>query len=148
MTEKVHYPGAEIGQEFEPLEFIVTPELNQQYLYAEEDFNPIYLEGTEDRPAIVHPALILNMSNDTKSPSFSIPSDISGLHARDNVLFLNPARVGKKLIVKWKVTDIYSKRERPYKIVETLVSDEDGLEILKRYQHVTLTAESRLEKEK
>jgi acyl dehydratase len=148
MTQKIEYPGAEIGQEFEPLEFIVTPELNQQYLYAQEDFDPIYLEATEGVVAIVHPALILNISNDTRSPSFTIPAGISGLHARDDVVFINPARVGKKLTMKWKVTDIYLKRERPYKIVETLVFDEDGLMIMKRLQHITITIGHRSMKEK
>jgi hypothetical protein len=139
MANRLEYPGAEIGMEFEPLEFMVTPELNQQYLYAQEDFNTIYLEETENGPAIVHPALILNMSNDTRSPSFTIPAGISGLHARDDVTFINPARVGKKMIIRWKVTDIYIKRDRPYKIVETLVFDEDGTQIMKRLQHVTIT---------
>ena len=139
MSDKIEYPGAKLGHEFEPLEFVVTPELNQQYLYAEEDFSPIYLEATDEGPPIAHPALILNMSNDARSPSFDAPKNMAGLHARDEVIFLNPARVGKRLTVTWKVTDIYAKRERPYKIVETRVTDEDGLEILKRFQHVTIT---------
>jgi hypothetical protein len=137
-SEEVSFPGAEIGYEFEPLELLVTPELNQQYLYAEEDFNPIYLEQTEGGPPVVHPALVLNMSNDTRSPSFRMPEGIEGLHARDMVTFYSPARVGKKLIISWRIADLYAKRGRPYKVVEVLVKDEDGQIILKRMQHVTL----------
>ncbi len=140
MTGKdVVFPGPDVGYEFEPLELLVTAEMNQQYVYAEEDYNPIYLEETEQGPPLIHPALILNMSNDTRSPSFSMPPGTAGLHARDVVAFCNPARLGKKLIMRWKIIEKYAKRERPYKVVETLVFDEDGVQILRRLQHVTMT---------
>jgi hypothetical protein len=145
MTDKIEYPGAKPGHEFEPLEFVVTPELNQQYLYAEEDFSPIYLEATSEGPPIVHPGLLLNMSNDSRSPSFSLPPGMAGLHARDETFFYNPARVGKRLRVTWKVVDTYEKRGRPYKIVECSVRDEDGVKIMNRLTHVTLTVQQRIQ---
>jgi len=121
-----------VGEEFEPYEFHVTPELNQQYLYGVEDYHPRYLEETELGLPIVHPALLLNQSNITRSPSFSLPPDIAAVHTADEVEFLSPARVGKRLRVTWKVTDIYEKRGRPYQVVEALIVDEDGVQILRR----------------
>ncbi len=141
MNQKIAGHNIEIGYEYTPLEFLVTPELNQQYLYAEEDFHPRYVQETEKGPAIVHPALILNMSNDSRSPSFSLPAGVAGLHARDEAFFYNPARVGKRLKVTWKVVGAYEKRGRPYKIVECWITDEDGIKIMKRLSHVTLTVQ-------
>jgi hypothetical protein len=40
-------PRAAAESALEPLEFVVTPELNQQYLYAVEDFHSWYIEATE-----------------------------------------------------------------------------------------------------
>jgi hypothetical protein len=145
VTDEIEYPGAKLGHEFEPLELVVTPELNQQYLYAEEDFSPIYLEATDEGPPIVHPALLLNMSNDTRSPSFSLPPGMAGLHARDETFFYKPARLGKKLRVTWKVVDTYEKRGRPYKLVECWVMDEGGMKIMRRLIHVTLTVQKRIQ---
>lgn len=141
MNERIDSHNIPIGYEYTPLDLLVTPELNQQYLYAEEDFHRRYIEETKDGPPIVHPALLLNMSNDTRSPSFSLPPGVAGLHARDEAFFYNPARVGKRLRVTWKVAGLYEKRGRPYKIVECWVKDEDGQTIMKRLSHVTITVQ-------
>jgi len=128
----------------EPLEYIVTPELNQQFCYGQEDFHPRYIEETEDGPPIAHPALLLNWSNGTRSPSYQAAAvgpggGRAGLHARDITFFLNPARVGKKLRVTWTGIGSYEKRGRPYSVGDTLVVDEDGLEIIRRL-HFDTTA--------
>lgn len=124
----------------EPLEFLVTPELNQQFLYGEEDFYSHYIEETEGKPPIVHPALVLNWSNGTRSPTYSMPAGRAGLHTRDETFFYNPARVGKKLRVSWKPVATYERRGRPYSIGETVVVDEDGPEIVRRLNYSTIAA--------
>lgn len=125
----------------EPLEFTVTPELNQQYLYAVEDFRSCYIEETELGPPIAHPALLLNMSNGTRSPSYSQPPGRAGFHARDETFFYNTARLGKKFRVTWNPIGSYEKRGRPYTVNDTLIVDEDGLEILRRLNHSTVASQ-------
>jgi len=125
----------------EPLEFTVTPDLNQQYLYAVEDFSPWYIEETAFGPPIAHPALLLNMSNGTRSPSYSQPAGHAGFHARDETFFYNPARLGKKLRVTWNPAGSYEKRGRSYTVNDTLIVDEDGLEILRRLNHSTIASQ-------
>lgn len=131
----------EVRPSLEPLEFVVTPELNQQCLYAVEDFRPWYIEETEFGPPIVHPAILLNMSNGTRSPSYSQPVGRAGFHARDETFFYNPARPGKKLRVTWNAAGSYEKRGRPYTVNDTLIVDEDGLEILRRLNHSTVASQ-------
>lgn len=128
--------------ELEPLECLVTPELNQQYLYSEEDFRPWYFEETESGSPITHPALILHMSNITKSPSYRLPSGQSDFHTRDETFFCNPARVGKKLRVSWKLAGSYEKRGRPYSVNDILITDEDGLEVMRRLSHTTVASQA------
>jgi len=124
----------------EPLEFTVTPALNQQYLYAVENFSPWYIQETEFGPPIAHPAMLLNMSNATRSPSYSQPAGRAGFHARDETFFYNPARLGKKLRVTWDSIGSYEKRGRPYTVNNILMVDEDGLEILRRLSHSTVAS--------
>jgi hypothetical protein len=124
----------------DPFEFLLTPELNQQYLYAEEDFHPRYIEGTKSSFPIGHPGLLLNMSNGTRSPSYRLGPGEAGFHARDETFFLNPAKVGKKIKVIWKWGGTYEKRGRPYRLSECVVVDEDGLEIMKRLAHSTVAS--------
>lgn len=132
MIEKKYAHLVEVGDEFEPYEFVVTPELNQQFLFALEDFNPRYVEAVNPGQPWVHPGLLLNMSNNTRSPSFSLPPDWAEIHAAEETEYLNPASVGKKLRITWKVIEAYQKRGRPWHALDILIVDEDGLPIMRR----------------
>jgi len=132
IAEKKRTDQVGVGEEFEPYEFQVTPEFNQQYLEAVEDYNPRYLRETEDGPPIVHPALLINHSNIPRTPSFHLPTNMAAVHTHEKVEFFNPGRVGKTFRVCWKVIDLYEKRGRQYQVKEVSVTDEDGLQILRR----------------
>lgn len=114
-----------VGDGFVPYEFCVTKELNQQYLEAVEDQHPRYQK-------IVHPALLIAQSNVTRSPSFQLPSGMAAVHAKEQVEYLNPGRVGKTFQVCWGVVDVYEKRGRQYQVKEVWITDEDGIAILRR----------------
>jgi hypothetical protein len=124
-----------IGFRPEPLEFVASPELNQQYAYAQEDFATMYL-GPE---AVVHPALLLNMSNTTRSPSHKLEETAGNIHARDECEFVGLGRVGDRLRVDWVVEDRYEKRGRPYRVTLATVTDSSGTPLLRRMIHVTWT---------
>ena len=132
MAEKKRADQVGVGEEFEPHEFCVTPDFNQQYLEAVENHHPRYLQETEAGVAIVHPGLLINHSNVTRSPSFYLPPGMAAVHAKEQVEYLNPGRVGKTFRVSWKVVDVYEKRGRLYQVKEALIVDEDGVEILRR----------------
>jgi len=119
-------------EEFEPFAFQVSPELNEQYLYALQDYHPRYLEETDSTTPWVHPGLLLNQSNLTRSPSFGLNAGMAGVHAKEEVEFFNPAKVGKEFKVTWKVVEEYEKRDKIYTVIQALVVDEDGREILRR----------------
>ncbi|MDP2917115.1 MAG: MaoC family dehydratase [Dehalococcoidia bacterium] len=125
------------------LEYMVTPELNQQYLYAGEDYNRCYVEETEFGPPVTHPGLILNWSNVTRSPSY-VRGGVGregSLHTQDECFWYNPARLGKKLIVTWPGSvGTYERRGRFYYINEALVVDEDGREIVRRLSRGALVS--------
>ena len=125
MVEVKRIDKAQIGDEFEVYEFVVTPEFNQQYIDAVEDYHPRYLE-------IVHPALLVNHSNIPRTPSFNVPLGMAAVHTQDEIEFINKGKVGKRFRVYWKVVDVYEKRGRKYQVKDVGVMDEDGLVILKR----------------
>jgi len=127
-----------MDDQYDPWEFQVTPDFNEQYLFAEQDYSPIYFEETELGPPAVHPSLLLNQSNLTRSPSFRLPPKTAAVHTMDEVEFLSPGRVGKKFRVTWKMLEEYEKRGRHYGVLEALIVDEDGLRIMRRVSHNTL----------
>ena len=127
----------DVGERFAPLEFVVTRELNEQYLYAEEDYSAIYLDAEDP---VAHPGLLLNMSNNTRSSSFHLPQGWAEIHAAEETDYRNPARLGKRLTVTWEVVEKFEKRGRPWHVLDIRIADEDGLEILRRKMTNTFAA--------
>ena len=60
------------GDVCEPLEIVVGSELNQQILFAQEEFDTRYVADGEGGAAMVNPALLLQLAANTKSPGFRL----------------------------------------------------------------------------
>lgn len=109
------------GDEYAPLDFTVEADLNQQFLFTIEDFDPIYL-GQDDAPAQVHPMILLHMSARTRSSSFRLPPNVGSVFAREKVRFLRPAYVGQALRTTWKIRDTYEKNGRQYQVMAITIA--------------------------
>jgi hypothetical protein len=118
-----------VGDEFAPLEFYVTPEFNENYLHAVQDHHPRYTEGSD---AIVHPALLIVFSNNTRSPSFQLDPGVAAIQTHEAVEYHAPGRVGSTFSVTFRVVETYEKRGRPYQVVVAPVVDETGTPIITR----------------
>lgn len=125
------------GDEYEPLEFTVTAEMNQQILFAQEDFDPRFVSG---KP-LVHPALLLQMAANTKSPGFRLAPGTGSILSEARTEFLGQVTVGTKLRVTWRVTQEYEKRGRRYYVMVAQITDERGAPVLRRDLHLTFTQE-------
>ena len=132
MAERKRADEVGVGENFKTYKFRVTSEFNQQYLEAMEDYHPWYLRETEDGLPIVHPGLLINHSNVTRSPSFYLPPGIAAVHVKEEIEYLSPGRVGETFQVYWKVVNMYQKLGMLFQVKETLIVDEDGVEILRR----------------
>lgn len=122
----------EAGDELAPYELHVSRELNLRYVHALEDEHPRYVEGNPGKAPWVHPGLLLNHSNPTRSASHVLPDGMANIHAKDEVEFFRPGRVGETFRIYWKVVEKYEKRGRNYMIFECRVVGEDGAEVLRR----------------
>jgi acyl dehydratase len=122
----------DVGDEFAPLEFTVTPELNQQYLFAEADFHPRFYEHGPWGTPIVHPSLLFNMSNITRSPSFHVSPGAAAIHTGEVTTHAATARVGDTVRVTWRVLEKFERRGRPYHVQEAVLTRTDGTILLTR----------------
>jgi len=123
------------GDTYVPLQFQITAELNQQFLFALEDYTVDYL-GLEGRRALVHPVLLLHMSARTRSPSFRLAPGTGSVFARDVVSFRRAALVDELLQVNWTIRDVYTRKGRLYQALETIVvAAVTGETVLRREAH-------------
>lgn len=126
-----------VGDHYAPLEFTVTPSMNELFLYTIQDYHPRYWHETEEGAPIVHPVLLLPMSPRTRSPSWNLAPGMGSVLGREHTEFLAPGRVGHTFRVEWQVVEVYEKRGRSYHNTETLIYDDSGVTILRRQLHST-----------
>lgn len=125
----------EVGLRLPPDDFVCTRELNEQYLYGLEDYHPRY----HGEGAVVHPALLLNRSNPTRSPGYRKAPGQGRVHARDDVTFHRAVPVGSHLTVTWEVTEYYERRGRTFHVLDCRILDDDDNLVVHRLQHFTFS---------
>jgi hypothetical protein len=125
------------GEAYEPLDFTITSEVNQQFLYALADFDPRYIEDSDDGPPLIHPVLLLHMTPRTRSPSFRLAPGMGSIYAHARTEYLAPARVGHPYRVTWQIRSTYEKRGRLYQEMDVRIRDAEGTEVLRRNMHST-----------
>ncbi|MBW2411755.1 MAG: hypothetical protein JRF72_18320 [Deltaproteobacteria bacterium] len=65
----------------------------------------------------------------------------SFVHARQETEFINPLPLGKPAIITTKIADKYVKRDKGYIVIESLIVDEDGVEIMRIRNHAMIDDE-------
>ena len=121
---------AKIGDEFEPIEIVVTEEMVERNAFANDDYNPWYMEDSPFGGRIASPTFLTFHESRIFRGYYAIPPGGS-LHQKLEIEFINPLKVGKKLKMSGKLVDRYNKRGRDYFVAEYLVVDEDGAEIIR-----------------
>jgi hypothetical protein len=120
---------------YEPWVFTVTPEFNEQYLFAGQEYAPCYFEETDLGAPLVYPGLLLNQSLVTRSPSFHLMEKMASVHSSDELEWVNPPRVGKTFTVNWKFDDVYEKRGKIFSSVLAVIMDDENKVIMRRKAH-------------
>ncbi|MFC1861820.1 MaoC family dehydratase [Chloroflexota bacterium] len=127
-----HTSEMEPGEEFETIEYVVTPEMVNYFLIGINDRHPWYVEdspfgGTVTPPIMIKMASIrLNVKHlwgDFIGARFTKPA---GLNTVSDLEYFAPVKVGEKVTVKGKCVDNYMKRGRRYVSDECEIYGEDG----------------------
>jgi acyl dehydratase len=114
-----------LGEEYAD-EYVLTPELAQDYAEGIEDRNPWYLERSPFGGPMANPMLIVAQHARLLKTRYVTAGNV---HTRHDTQFLNPARIGKTIKVYGRLVEKYIKRGREYLVMECRSVDEDGIEI-------------------
>jgi acyl dehydratase len=123
--EPIVFEDMSVGEEYTD-EYLLTPELAQEYATGIEDSNPWHLEHSPFGGPVANPILIVAQHVRLFKTKHATAGNV---HTRHETQFLNPARIGKKIKVSGKLVDKYIKRGREYLVMECRSVDEDGVEI-------------------
>jgi hypothetical protein len=116
---ELDYNKLQIGEELGSYEYVLTQEMLEEYRKSVDD-----PEGVFPTIAVKHDATALAMVyNDTTG----------GVNAGNEI---EPPIPGKKIRVTGRIHDKYSRRDKPYLVIEATAIDEDGrlIEKMRTYQ--------------
>lgn len=128
-------PGPQVGARFGPTVHVVSPDENEQILFAVGDYNPCYLPSKGGTPGLVHPAFLLRLNVRELATYRPTPTSV-GVHARDEVRFYRPIRVNEPFAVTWTVERFYEKKGKPYWVRRMVITNEAGETCMTRLMHV------------
>ena len=116
------YNEVEIGEELGSYEYLLTQEMVDLYRRAVDDPNAVF-----PTIAVKHDATSLSLAYDDQTGSVNAGNEID---------LYNPPVPGKKILVTGRVHDKYTRREKPYLVIEATATDEDGrlIEKMRTYQ--------------
>ena len=116
------YDKLEIGEELGTYEYMLTPEMLDNFRTAVND------------PDASFPTLAVK--HDATAFAMVYEDNTGGVNDGNEVEFFNPPIPGKTIRVTGRVADKYLRRDKPYMVIEATAVDEDGrlLEKLRTYQ--------------
>lgn len=129
MPKEMEYEELVVGEELGVREVVPSVDLNVRFLNATEDDNPWYWVDSPFGGPIVHHSAIDGYTMAMAGERHPWPPGF--VHSKQVTEFINPARVGKKLIVRARIADKFIKRGRGYVAIEETVQEEGGLEIMR-----------------
>ena len=126
MNQKT-WDDAKVGEDLGSVQQRLTAEEIDKHSWAIEDQNPWYAGESPFGGGIVAPLMTAN--------NYVMYYDHAGyaregfFHAKIEHENINPLRRGKQVTTRGRIADKYIRRGRKYIIIETVVTDEDGMEI-------------------
>ncbi|HSB72957.1 MAG TPA: MaoC family dehydratase [Candidatus Methylomirabilis sp.] len=122
----------EVGEEFGPVEGILSELKLKLHAFAVDDYGPWYFQQSPFGPRIGHPTLLANdiLMLFTLGYDMTPPCE-AGLHARNELEFLRPIFVGQRVSIRGKHVEKYQKRAQNYRVLEGVVLDEMGQPLLR-----------------
>ena len=119
---ELDYNKLQIGEELGSYEYVLTQEMVDEYRKSVDD------------PEAVFPTIAVK--HDATALGLAYEDTTGGVNAGNEMEFHNPPVPGKTIRVTGRIHDKYTRREKPYLVIEATATDEDGrlIEKMRTYQ--------------
>ena len=126
------WDNIETGEEFGPVQGMLSELKVKQHAFAVDDYSPWYFQGSPFGARIGHPTLLATdiLMLFTLTYDMTPPCE-AGLHARNELEFLRPVFIGQNVTVTGRTTEKYQKRAQNYRVLEGAVLDEAAQPLLR-----------------
>jgi acyl dehydratase len=121
---------ARVGEELLTREFVVTEEMVERNAWANDDYNPWYMDDSPFGGQIISPAYLASFDISVFYGYFAYPAEGS-LFAKQEFEFIRPVMVGETYRMSGRILDIYRKKGRTFFKVGIVVSDLRGDDVVR-----------------
>ena len=135
----MEFDKLEVGETLPEIRVVYDEDMQGRFLAALQEENPwYYSESPWGGPLTYHP-LLDDAPMEAAMHRYQYP--FSFVHARQETEFINPLPLGKPARITTKIVDKYVKRGKGYVVIESLIVDEDGVEIMRSRNHAMIDDE-------
>lgn len=135
-------PDIELGATVGPIPFVISCDLNEQYLFAQRDYNPLYVDNQDGRD-LAYPGAVLHAAATGTLPHPRLSQGWTRRVGRDEVEWHAPAYVGESLEVSCTYVSFVERRGRPWLEREIVVRNSAGELKLIRHAHTVHICQQR-----
>lgn len=135
----MEFDKLEVGETLPEMRIVYDEDVQGRFLAALQEENPwYYKESPWGGPLTYHP-LLDDAPMEAAMHRYQYP--FSFVHARQETEFINPLPLGKPARITTKLVDKYIKRGKGYIVIESLIVDEDGNQIMRSRNHAMIDDE-------
>src|SRR5262249_94766 len=119
-----------VGEEFGPLEVVISDHAVKSYVYAIDDYHPWYLHDSPFGGRIAPAALLTRALLDLLHLEYDAVR-LRALHVRQELGLFGPLKVGQRITLRGRVEDKFVKRGEPYVVLVGHGCDNDGKTLIR-----------------
>jgi acyl dehydratase len=138
--------SAQVGDAIGSVEFTITPQMVERTAWANDDYNPWYMQGSPFGGRIASPMAALAFDGSLFYDYYKYPAGGS-LFAKQEFEFLAPLRVGEPYRMTGTLVDRYRRRGRTYFRMGLSVVDSEGAEVMRMVKTVATPVKAEPETE-
>jgi hypothetical protein len=135
----MEFDKLEVGETLPEMRIAYDEDMQGRFLAALQEENPWYTKASPwEGPVTYHP-LLDDAPMEAAMHRYQYP--FSFVHARQETEFIHPLPLGKPARITTRIVDKYVKRNKGYVVIESLVVDDDGVEIMRTRNHAMIDDE-------
>jgi acyl dehydratase len=121
---------AHVGDKLGSLDFVITAEQVERNAWANDDYNPWYMEDSPFGGRIISTVLLASFDARLFYGYYSYPPGGS-LFAKQEFEYLVPLRIGESYTMTGTLIDMYRRKGRTFFVAGMSVTDGQGTEVMR-----------------
>ena len=127
--------AARVGDRLATHDFVVTEEMVERNAWANDDYNPWYMEGSPHGGRMISPVYLASFDIQVFYGHYAYPAGGS-LYAKEEFEYVAPVLIGRPYRMSGTLIDLYKRKGRTFFKSLISVTDAEGHEVMRIFKTV------------